>query len=373
MTLIVERLSHAEAFEKLVPEWEALDARLSPRTPFTSPTWNQIWWKYLARREGLRNDEFFVHAVRDNGRLVAVAPLMRTHQPAFGPLRLCKLQFFGTDPSLTEIRGVICEVERQGEVVDALIDYFSASNDDWELIKWSGIRLDGGGHKKLESLGYTRTERILPDYVKSLPGSWEELHAKLSNNTRKSLRKGYEFIDRDGHKISLRVTDRETELGDAIERFFVLHAARSRASDMTSHRDNFTQEKHRDFLRDVARSLAARGVLRVFQLEIDGEIAATRIAFALGGELYLYFSGYDPKWRKYGVMTTLMVETIKWAIEHRFASINLSTGKDLSKLRWKPTEISFQDIVQSSPSLRGRLALRADLWLRRRRRDAIPE
>ena len=70
MTLIVERLSHAEAFEKLVPEWEALDARLTPRTPFTSPIWNQIWWKYLARRESLRNDEFFVHAVRDSGRLV---------------------------------------------------------------------------------------------------------------------------------------------------------------------------------------------------------------------------------------------------------------------------------------------------------------
>lgn len=46
----------------------------------------------------------------------------------------------------------------------------------------------------------------------------------------------------------------------------------------------------------------------------------------------------------YGVMTTLMIETIKWAIEHKFAFINLSTGKDLSKLRWKPTEISFRTL-----------------------------
>jgi len=60
--------------------------------------------------------------------------------------------------------------------------------------------------------------------------------------------------------------------------------------------------------------------------ESGGEIRASRIAFALGGELCLYFSGYDPRWRKYGVMTTLMVETIKWAIEQGFVIINLSAG-----------------------------------------------
>ncbi len=63
MTLIVERLPHAEAFEQLMPEWEALDARLAPRTPFTSPTWNQIWWKYLARPGPSERQIFRSHAV----------------------------------------------------------------------------------------------------------------------------------------------------------------------------------------------------------------------------------------------------------------------------------------------------------------------
>lgn len=366
MTLNVERLTHAEAFGALTPEWEALDAGLFPRTPFTSPMWNQHWWKYFARKGPLRYDEFFVHALRDDtGRLVAVAPLMRTYQPSFGPLRLCKLQFFGTDPSLTEIRGIVCPVERQGEVVDALIDYFRSHNDSWELFKWSGIRLDGEAHKKFVSTDYVRTERILPDYVTSLPRSWEEFKSRLSNNTRKSLRKGYEFIDRDGHKIALRVTERHDELDDALERFFVLHKARSRSSDMKSHRDSFAQRKHRDFLRDIAQGMGARDLLRFFQLEIDGEIIASRMAFALDEELYLYFSGFDPTWKKYGVMTTLMVEIIKWAIERGFSLINLSTGTDQSKLRWKPTEIVLQDVVQSSPSLRGQFALKSELWLRR--------
>jgi CelD/BcsL family acetyltransferase involved in cellulose biosynthesis len=372
MTLSVERLKCVEAFEALLPEWEALEALLSPRTPFTSPIWNQLWWKYFAHQGLLRHDECFVHALRDDsGRLVAVAPLMRTYQPAFGPLRFCKLQFFGTDPSLTEIRGIICQVERQGEVVHALMDHFEGSNNKWELFEWSGIHLDGEAHKRLASAGDIITRRTLPDYVISLPRSWEEFHSRLSNNTRKSLRKGYEFIDREGHKIALRVTESPGELGDALERFFSLHKARAKATGMKPHRDSFRHTKHRNFLSEIVDHMGARGLLRVFQLESGSEIIASRIAFALGGELYLYFSGYDPRWRKYGVMTTLMVETIKWAIEHGYTLINLSTGKDISKLRWKPTEINVLDVAQSPPSLRGKLTLRSEQWLHRHGRDDV--
>ena len=42
------------------------------------------------------------------------------------------------------------------------------------------------------------------------------------------------------------------------------------------------------------------GHLRLFELEIGGNIIASRLAFVLGPDLYLYFSGYDPSWRKYG-------------------------------------------------------------------------
>jgi CelD/BcsL family acetyltransferase involved in cellulose biosynthesis len=372
MTLNVERLTYAEAFGTLRSEWEALDAELYPRTPFTSPMWNQHWWNYFARKGLLRYDEFFLHALRDDtGRLVAVVPLMRTYEPSFGPLRLCKLQFFGTDPSITEIRGIVCPVERQGEVVNALIDYFKVNNNNWSLFKWSGIRLDGEAHKNFGGTDYVRTERILPDYVISLPRSWDEFKSKLSNNTRKSLRKGYEFIDRDGHKVSFVVTERRDELDDPLELFFKLHKARSMSADMKSHRDSFAQRKHRNFLRDIVEGMGDRDVLRFFQLEINGKIIASRVAFALDGELYLYFSGFDPAWKKYGVMTTLMVEIIKWAIERGFSLINLSTGTDQSKLRWKPTEIALQDVVQSSPSLHGQLALRSELWLRRCARGEV--
>src|SRR5262249_42032154 len=75
--------------------------------------------------------------------------------------------------------------------------------------------------------------------------------------------------------------------------------------------------------------------------EIAKETVASQVGFLGGRELYLYYSGYDPAWRKYSVMTTLMVEIMRWGISQRLSAVNLSTGRDLSKLRWRPKEIKF--------------------------------
>jgi CelD/BcsL family acetyltransferase involved in cellulose biosynthesis len=86
---------------------------------------------------------------------------------------------------------------------------------------------------------------------------------------------------------------------------------------------------------------------------VDGEVVASRIGFVLDDSLYLYFSGYLPKMSRYSVMTTCTVEAIKWAIAKGFQTINLSTGRDQSKLRWRPTEVSLIEAQVVSPSWRG--------------------
>jgi hypothetical protein len=66
--------------------------------------------------------------------------------------------------------------------------------------------------------------------------------------------------------------------------------------------------------------------------------------------LWLYSSGFDPSWRKYGIMTMLAAEILKWGIGSRLAVVNLSCGKDMGKIRWNPTEVNFFVSAQvSSP------------------------
>jgi len=70
----------------------------------------------------------------------------------------------------------------------------------------------------------------------------------------------------------------------------------------------------------------------------------------------------------------LVSEIIKWAINHGLRWVNLSTGNDQSKLRWKPSEIIYSDCMQVSPTLRGKLTFRGFQAYEglTRSRDAVP-
>jgi CelD/BcsL family acetyltransferase involved in cellulose biosynthesis len=128
---------------------------------------------------------------------------------------------------------------------------------------------------------------------------------------------------------------------------------RSRAPFAPEHPDVFAAERSRSFLREYLAYASETGSAVLFELLVDGEVVASRIAFVLGDSLYLYFSGYHPRMSRYSVMTTCTMEAIKWAIKTGFKTINLSTGRDQSKLRWRPTEVPLIEVDLVASSWRG--------------------
>src|SRR5690242_17101491 len=100
----VQRVSSLDGPGTLATEWGELDARLSPRTPFSGPLWNQLWWKHYRSAGLLARDELALHVVRDgHGRLRAVAPMMLTRRPSVGPVRARALRCLGADANVTEL------------------------------------------------------------------------------------------------------------------------------------------------------------------------------------------------------------------------------------------------------------------------------
>jgi len=358
--LTVERLSGTEALGSIAGEWEQLARDTAPRTPFTSPAYLTLWWTHFSRRQWHFRDEFYGHIVRsDDGRLFAVAPLMRTAAPGLGPRVLRMVQFFGADPALTEVRGVICRPQDHILAIEALIEHFLARPGEWDVFRWSGLHHTADAYNVPERSSALMARGELPDYIIELSGSWEDLRKRVSSNMRKNLRKAYELLERDGVEFALRVTERAEDVAAAAARFLALHAARADATDMIYHRNRFTEPHARAFIVNYLREVAQGGELRILELETRGDVVASRLGFLLGSDLYLYFAGYDPAWRAYSVMTVLMAETIKWAFAHGIKRINLSTGHDQSKLRWKPREVIFHDAVQVSPTPRARAAFAA--------------
>ncbi len=338
-----ERVDEAALQGTLFAQWDALHARISPYLPFTSPSWNTLWWKHHRSKSLLARDELCLIVVRDaRDSLIAVAPLMSTSRPAMGPLRMQSLRYLGADPNVTEIRGMVCEPQHEEAALEAVLNCLKKEYPAADWIEWGALRQSSWekASRKLPPRTRADNQEIL-GYHLELPSTWEALRASRSRNIKESIRHCYNSLKRAGLTCELRVVHAPEEVAGALETFFRLHSMRSRATNMVAHGDVFQARTDREFLAAYALDCARRGELRIFQLLIAGSVVATRVAFQRSNQIYLYFSGYDLQWSKYSVMTTLVVEAIKWSIGHRLSILHLSPGTDVSKLRWSPTATRY--------------------------------
>lgn len=356
--LRVRLLTEPEQLQALAAECDALARAMQPRLPFRTSRWLTLWWEHYRENRLAVRDRFYVHELRDAaGKLVALAPLMLTERPGSGPLRSRGVSFFGGDKNVTELRGLVCAPEHEAAAVTALLEHMTSHQDDWDWFAWDGISRDSEAYEILSRTPGFEWTRQCTDYVLRTPESWDEFRSSRTRNIKESLRKCYNSLKRDGHHFEFRVVSEAAELPGAIERFFELHSRRSGASNLVKHEDVFAIPQARKLLLQLASMPDGEPSLRVFQLLIAGEVVATRLAFVLGDELYLYFSGYDPAWAAYSVMTTTVAESLKWAIDNRFKLVNLSPGTDVSKTRWGAESVTTCSGVLRSHTPRGRLML----------------
>jgi CelD/BcsL family acetyltransferase involved in cellulose biosynthesis len=348
-SLTVEIVRTTEGLLGLRDEWTALEQSAQVQLPFRTFAWNVAWWNTLREDKLAVRDSLELRTVRDaqTGRLVGIAPLLLTTMPGRGPLRARELQFFGADPNITEVRGVVCATQDEPEVLQALRRELLSRPDEWDWIAWEGLSAteDAPPPDGLHWRGET------PNYMLRLGTSWDALRSRGSRNLKESLRKCYNSLKRDSLNHELRVASTWAEVQPALELFFQLHSARANEH----HLDVFQASRSRAFLREVAYSFCQRGQMRAFVLHVGQDKVAIRLGFAIGGSLYLYYSGFDPAYAKYSVMTTCLAESIQYAIDQGFAWVDLSTGTDVSKTRWRPESVLYRSAEQVSPRLRSQI------------------
>lgn len=357
-SLTVERITTEGELSALEADWLALERSSGNTLPFRTFAWTQCWWQHMREKRLVVKDALAVRAVRAEGRLVGVAPLVLTQRPGAGPMRLRGLEIIGADPNMTEIRGALCEPDLERACYQAIHDDLARSFHELDWVRWTGIDDRRGAGEALGDVEGRWSDGV-SCYVLDLPSTWEELRASRPSNLRESLRKCYRAIEREGLRASLEVVTAPADVAPALADFFRLHTARARLEGTTRHNDVFAHPACRAFLLDVCERFAARGALRVFRLRLGDTLAATRVGFALGGCLYLYYSGFDPEYARLSVATTVVAEAIKHAIGEGLSSVNLSIGKDPSKLRWRPREIVFREALLVPPGAMSQMKYRA--------------
>ena len=344
----VQVIGTSEEFEALAPQWHALVLASGTNLPFQTWEWSSSWWTYLREHGPGVRDLLRVCVVRNStGKVIGIAPLMLTERPSFGPLRLRILQFIGADPNITELKSLICHPDDARECYAAMQAHLADTSAKWDWMAWDGCET-GLLNALSQPLRDVQSDSA---YVLALAPTWPQLKQGFKRNIKESLRHCYNSLKRDGLTFQLDVLEEASDIALGLPDFFRLHAARAALKGVPIHADVFVSRQAQAFLHDVCLRLAERGVAKLFQLRVNGQVVATRVAFEMANTLYLYYSGWEPAYGKYSVMTTLHAEIIQHAIARRLSSVHLSTGKDVSKTRWGAHEVSYVSGVQLSARL----------------------
>jgi CelD/BcsL family acetyltransferase involved in cellulose biosynthesis len=357
----VETITSVEGVEALRPDYEHLCGITDNKLPFALYEWHSTWCRHFLGCDPQIRDEPLFYLLRNAaGKCVAIAPFILSRR-SFGPLKMVSISVLGPDPFITEIRAPM--IERGFEYLTARAVHDGlAKIHDWDWIHWSGV--SGEFAQALNAGGALRWESPLSYFVLDLPPSWEELRSRLKRNIRESLRHCYNSLKRDGHRFEFQAIEDPAGVKQGLDRYLELHTMRANAKDTVMHPDRFASRICRDFLYAICDRLAARGAVRLFALKIGAQIVAMRLGFVVGDSLYLYYSGYDPRWARYSVMTTTVAEALKYAIARGIKSVNFSPGREVSKMRWGPRQVDYDSAYEANARLRSRLASSAYLTAR---------
>jgi CelD/BcsL family acetyltransferase involved in cellulose biosynthesis len=350
--ITTEVVGDLEGVRALTRDYEHLYEVTCNTLPFATQEWHLAWGEhFLSPDEHIREQPLFHVLRRANGECVAIVPLILS-QRRFGPLRVGSVALVGADPGLSEIRSALIKPGYEWLTVRAVHERL-AQIPEWDWIQWSGMNAPLA--QALEGESAPKRYDMTQDFVLDLPPTWEKFRAGLKRNIRESLRHCYNSLKREGHSFEFVVAREPGEVRVALGRFFELHGMRAQMTNGARHPNLFATAHLQGFLHDLCGRFAARDAVRVFQLRIGGEIVASRVAFVLRDTIYLYYSGFDPSWARYSVMTTTFAEALKYAIANEFRVVNLSVGAEQSKLRWNPRLIEYSSALVEREFLRSRI------------------
>lgn len=337
---------------------------------FLTREWLETWWKHFGA-----NKELLLLAVEEGGKILAVAPLMKTKYKLL-KIGLNVIEFIGSPHS--DYHSFIL-VKEPFRCVSTIMNYINEQN--WDCIELKNIPEDSETSKVLNSrlrdniklkqsvidiCVFVRLPKTLEEYLLMVP-------KKIQTNMFRREKKL-----KSTHKIEYKsFIDLNLSIEKAMEIFFTLHQKRWQSK---GYKGVFANCHLRNFHMDVAKKFSERGWLNLFFLCSDGEPIAAEYAFQYKNKCYLYLTGFDPKYAKFGIGILSQFYAIQYSIRNGLKEFDMMRGYhpykmqwgsrirrnlELNAVRWKPVPKAYEWIVKRNviPSLSN--------WLRNKALNSV--
>jgi CelD/BcsL family acetyltransferase involved in cellulose biosynthesis len=326
----VQVVRDAHAFDVLAADWDDLVDRCSAATPFQSHAWLSSWWRSYGTPGCLR-----VVTIRQEGRLVAAAPLMLRRLPAS--------HYVAIGSGLSDFLDVLLDDGLAEQVAPALARALVRGlrlDRPWVALDLRELRPDAAAHRL--AAHWPGAVRLLPDSLcQHLPGvPLDEMLTRLPGRTAQRTRAKLRKLDAVGFDFR---TVPPGEVPQALDGMLALHALQWRGRGVTPEhlRPRFAEHLSRAVTRMAAED---RAVVR--QYFLGGELVACDLTLQSPGLAALYVYGVHPDTRdRVDVAGMLFRECLGHAVASGRGEVSLLRGDEPYKQRWRPEQVHNQRLL----------------------------
>jgi CelD/BcsL family acetyltransferase involved in cellulose biosynthesis len=331
-------VSH-HGFGDLDHDWTAL-ARSLHATPFLEPGWLRAWWRAFG--DGVPA----VFTARRNGRLVGVVPL-----------RANKRTLMSASNWHSASSGLLALDE---EAASALADALVAERAATVRISFLDATRPGASAlveaaKRKRKLSHSRIVERPPYAV--LDGTWEEYFAARSKNLRADVGRRLRRLEEAG-ELKLELCDGSERLAALLEEGFAVEAAGWKGEQGTAISSDQTTRR---FYREVAEWAAARGILQLVFLRLDGVAVAFHLNLVSDSVHYHLKGGFDPAYERFSPGKVLHRLLLERAFAERINRYEFLGADEGYKLQWATGERELTEVCTYRLGPRGLVRYGADV------------
>ena len=316
----VGRSVAVETFGSLVSSWQDLRQRLRWDSVFVLPCWLQVWWEEFGAGADL-----YLAVVRQGETVVGLAPLLVKGETAsfIGSADVCDyLDFVLAPGSETHFFEVMLEDLRQKGI--SRLDLTSLRPDSAAMTHLVGMA---------ENRGYrVSCKREDASFELDLPSSWDEYLALLTAKQRHEVRRKLRKLSAAGD-VNYRLVNDSDAVPAILDTF--LRLFRKSSEDKAA----FMTPQMESFFTSLAATMGEAGLLNFGILEFNGAPVAALMYLDYRDTVYLYNSGYDPRYSSLSVGLLSKVLCIKDSIERGKKRFDFLKGREAYKSRLGGKEV----------------------------------
>ncbi len=349
--LQTEVISDPEQFAALGREWNDAVERAAVPHPFLTHEWVRTWWDCFGTDAQLR-----IVVVRDEGRIVAIAPLMLERTRIYGmPVRRMRLLQNDHTP-----RTDLIVVDRQVEAYRAIWEVLTAGRDEWDVLQLSQILREsptlGLFQQCAGEAGFaTGTWASSESPYLELSGTWEEYLASLGSKFRSNVRNRLTRLTQIGEPV-MEVLDDGARILAAREDSMRLEASGWKEQEGTAINSDAAVQR---FYARLAERAGAEGWLRLLFLTVNGTRIATSYGARYAGRLFLFKTGYDPAYAKCSPFKVLTWFAVQASYAEGLREVDFLGDTEPWKLEWTETRRGHDWLFVFSDTVRAKLLYRA--------------